>query len=229
MMWFLLALVLAFSGTHAQEVDSPRKVYKLVFEHTLKADRYEELVDWCRAVDARRGTDNPNYIPPARWIGVFGDGLKFLAEYERENVPEAYTFWPESMQTGLERLVTTVKRHMYVSHFDASEKQPLSGVGRKKYKHVIRHTIKPDSFPELAKWFEATDRRRKENNPDYEPPRRYLQVMGNCLDWVTEGESDALNEAPGIWPASQQAPRDVVAKISREVYKRFSKADWQTD
>ena len=225
MQHLFFAGLLLVSSVYAQEAEPPQKIYKIVFEHTLKADKYQSFVDILKEKDAVRKANDPDYVPPARWIGVWGDGLRFLAEFERETPPQNYIFWPKNATDGSQHLVRDTKVFLYVSQFDASEKPLLTGANQKKYKIVYRQTILPDGYPRLAKWFETTDQKRKESNPEYKRPRRFFQVMGNCLIVIIEGQTDSLSTDAGIWPASGNGPIEVVTKLSKEVYRSFADVD----
>ena len=217
--WILIAQV------SAQVADQPKKVYKTVFEHTIKADKYQDLVNLCQEMDLTRKASNPDYVPPARWIGVLGDGLRFLAEFESDTPPQNFRFWPETMTAGVQHLVNDTRILIYVSQFDASEKPLLTSANQKRYKFVSRHTIRPDGYPALAEWFLEKDESRKETNPEYQRPRRYFQIFGNALNFIYEVEIDSLNANVGIWPASDSTPKGVVTKLSREVYRAFMDVD----
>ncbi len=77
----------------------------------------------------------------------------------------------------------------------------------------------------MAKWFETTDQKRKESNPEYKRPRRFFQVMGNGLNVIIEGQTDSLSTDAGIWPAIGNGPIEVVTKLSKEVYRSFADVD----
>ena len=229
-MRLLLIGLFLIANVSAQEADQPRKVYKTVFEHTIKADKYQELVDLCREMDLTRKSNNPDYVPPARWIGVWGDGLRFLAEFESDTPPQNFRFWPENNTTGVQHLVNDTRILIYVSQFDASEKPLLTSANQKRYKILIRQTLRPDGYPALVEWFEAKDERRKKIDPEWRP-RRFFQVVGNALNFIYEAQTDSLSTNVGIWPASSRSrtvdgtPKEVVTKLSREVYRSFTDVD----
>ena len=230
-MRLLLIGLFLIANVSAQEADQPRKVYKTVFEHTIKADKYQELVDLCREMDLTRKSNNPDYVPPARWIGVWGDGLRFLAEFESDTPPQNFRFWPENNTTGVQHLVNDTRILIYVSQFDASEKPLLTSANQKRYKILIRQTLRPDGYPALVEWFEAKDEMRKKIDPEYPRPRRFFQVVGNALNFIYEAQTDSLSTNVGIWPASSRSrtvdgtPKEVVTKLSREVYRSFTDVD----
>ena len=46
-------------------------------------------------------------------------------------------------------------------------------------KGVLTHEVVPGKFAALRKWFSDADAQRKQSNPDYVAPRRYVTVVGN--------------------------------------------------
>ena len=46
------------------------------------------------------------------------------------------------------------------------------------HKCLITHRVKPGHYEEVKKWFSDEDKKRKEKNPQYKPPRRYVTVYG---------------------------------------------------
>ena len=59
-------------------------------------------------------------------------------------------------------------------------------------KILLTHQIVPGKFDEISNWFKEADSKRKTENPDYKPPRRYIYQTGNVFKVVIEFEFEKL-------------------------------------
>ena len=69
------------------------------------------------------------------------------------------------------------------------------------HKCLITHRVKPGHYKEVKKWFSDEDKKRKEKNPQYKPPRRYVTVYGQTSEVVCEFDidSDSESQLHGSW------------------------------
>ena len=52
------------------------------------------------------------------------------------------------------------------------------------HKVLLTHQIVPGKFSELSDWFKEADVKRKADDPDYKPPRRYIYQTGSVFKVV---------------------------------------------
>ena len=62
------------------------------------------------------------------------------------------------------------------------------------YKCLITHRVKPGHYKEVKKWFADADKNRREKNPEYKRPKRYVTVYGDTSEVVVEFEIDSDKE-----------------------------------
>lgn len=67
------------------------------------------------------------------------------------------------------------------------------------YKGVYVHEIVPGKFSEFKRWCRNADQERRERDPDYTPPKRYITVIGNLTRFYGEFDLGAVPEHPGAW------------------------------
>ena len=67
------------------------------------------------------------------------------------------------------------------------------------YKVVLTHEIVPGKLSALKRWIENADRERKARNPDYEPYKRYITVIGSVTRFQLEFEWETMPEHPIVW------------------------------
>ena len=60
------------------------------------------------------------------------------------------------------------------------------------HKVLLTHQIVPGKFSELSDWFKEADAKRKADDPDYKPPRRYIYQTGSVFKVVIEFEFEKL-------------------------------------
>lgn len=59
------------------------------------------------------------------------------------------------------------------------------------YKLILTHEVMPGKLPALNAWFRQRDVERKQQNPDYQPPKRYITVYGSLHQVVIEAETES--------------------------------------
>ena len=69
------------------------------------------------------------------------------------------------------------------------------------HKFIITHHVKPGHYNDVKKWFSDIDNKRKQENPDYKRPKRYVTVCGQTSEVVSEFEMDSDKDfqLPGSW------------------------------
>jgi hypothetical protein len=60
------------------------------------------------------------------------------------------------------------------------------------HKVLLTHQIVPGKFSELSDWFKEADAKRKADDQDYKPPRRYIYQTGSVFKVVSEFEFEKL-------------------------------------
>ena len=68
-------------------------MYKIVLVLHVIPGRLPELKRWFSDADRKRKAKNPEYVPPKRYVTVFGNVTKIVAEFSVEAVPEHPTVW----------------------------------------------------------------------------------------------------------------------------------------
>jgi hypothetical protein len=89
------------------------------------------------------------------------------------------------------------------------------------YKAVLVHEIVPGKYSDIERWFENADRERKQRDPDYVPPKRYITVIGNLTRFFAEFELDAVPAKPSVWSESIERHgdlKDIVVPGRTELY-----------
>jgi len=59
------------------------------------------------------------------------------------------------------------------------------------YKVILTHEVMPGKLPALNAWFRQRDAERKQQNPDYRPPKRYITVYGSLHQVIIEAETES--------------------------------------
>lgn len=59
------------------------------------------------------------------------------------------------------------------------------------YKLILTHEVMPGKLHALNAWFRQRDVDRKQQNPDYQPPKRYITVYGSLHQVIIEVETDS--------------------------------------
>jgi hypothetical protein len=59
------------------------------------------------------------------------------------------------------------------------------------YKLILTHEVMPGKLPALNAWFRQRDAERKQQNPEYQPPKRYITVYGSLHQVVIEAETES--------------------------------------
>ena len=60
------------------------------------------------------------------------------------------------------------------------------------HKVLLTHQIVPGKFSELSDWFKEADAKRKAEDPDYKPPKRYIYQTGSVFKIASEFEFEKL-------------------------------------
>jgi hypothetical protein len=67
------------------------------------------------------------------------------------------------------------------------------------YKVVLTHQVLPGKLAEIMAWFKQEDARRTEQDPAYEPYKRYITVFGSVYQLVIELEVEDLSKEAWIY------------------------------
>ena len=90
-------------------------MYKIILTHRVIPGKLPELIRWCSNADKERKVANPEYVPPKRYITVFGDLTRFMAEFPVEVVPEHPPVWGAGDGTGgVGDMIVPGRSEMYV-------------------------------------------------------------------------------------------------------------------
>jgi hypothetical protein len=79
------------------------------------------------------------------------------------------------------------------------------------YNVILTHEVLPGKLPAMKEWFIQQDKVRKERDPNYTPPRRYITVFGSVHQFVAEFEMEKLPENP--WVFAESAPEGAQAEF----------------
>lgn len=60
------------------------------------------------------------------------------------------------------------------------------------YKMILSHEVMPGKLPALNAWFRQRDQERKQQNPNYQPPKRYITVYGSVHQVLIEVETEGV-------------------------------------
>ena len=67
------------------------------------------------------------------------------------------------------------------------------------YKAVLVHEIVPGKLSEFERWFQDEDRKRKADDSDYVPFKRYITVIGSVTRLYAEFEMETVPAHPSVW------------------------------
>jgi hypothetical protein len=60
------------------------------------------------------------------------------------------------------------------------------------YKIILSHEVMPGKLADMKRWLVQQDIKRKEENPDYTPPKRYITVAGSVHQVTVEVEGEEI-------------------------------------
>jgi hypothetical protein len=60
------------------------------------------------------------------------------------------------------------------------------------YKIILSHEVMPGKLADMKRWIVQQDIKRKEENPDYTPPKRYITVAGSVHQVTVEVEGEEI-------------------------------------
>jgi hypothetical protein len=90
------------------------------------------------------------------------------------------------------------------------------------YKVVLSHIIIPGKYDDLAEWCREADKKRKQENPAYVPPSRFINQYGDSFKVQIEFEFSEMPSEPMNYGKSNQPEffEFIVPGTTRmEVYK----------
>ena len=70
------------------------------------------------------------------------------------------------------------------------------------YKAQLIHEVLPGKFPEMQEWFRKADEKRKKEDPNYKPFKRYITVFGSVHRVIVEIEMEKVPEDPFLYAES---------------------------
>ena len=79
---------------------------------------------------------------------------------------------------------------------------------------LLTHQIVPGKFSELSDWFKEADAKRKVEDPDYKPPKRYIYQTGSVFKIASEFEFEKL-VIDDVTPFSQGGIQTMVKLVSQ--------------
>ena len=89
------------------------------------------------------------------------------------------------------------------------------------YKLVLIHKIIPGKLSAFERWVRNTDDKRKKQNPDYVPLKRYITVLGDLTKVVIEMEMETVPEHPIVWMENVENDgdlKDMIVPGTSEIY-----------
>ena len=72
------------------------------------------------------------------------------------------------------------------------------------YKVVLSHIIIPGKYDDLAEWCREADKKRKQENPAYVPPSRFINQYGDSFKVQIEFEHSEMPSEPMNYGKSNQ-------------------------
>lgn len=66
-------------------------MFQLLITHQIKPGRMDDVLQWCKEADAARLKENPDYVPPKRYVTVFGN--KAMMYIEADHDAETVSNW----------------------------------------------------------------------------------------------------------------------------------------
>ena len=93
------------------------------------------------------------------------------------------------------------------------------------YKVVLSHIIIPGKYGELAEWCREADKKRKQENPAYVPPSRFINQYGDSFKVQIEFEHSEMPPEPMNYGSNNQPEsfEFIVPGTTRiEVYKSIN-------
>ena len=70
-------------------------MYTMVLRQLIKTGCLKDFKQWLAKADKDRTEKNPDYVPPRRYVTVFGSACEFIAEFDRETASEEPTIYLE--------------------------------------------------------------------------------------------------------------------------------------
>jgi hypothetical protein len=67
------------------------------------------------------------------------------------------------------------------------------------YQYVLTHEVLPGKLPQMKAWFKKADDLRRQKDPSYRPPKRYVTVYGNASRVEIYFEAAKTTEEPYVW------------------------------
>jgi hypothetical protein len=75
-------------------------MYKVILTHEVLPGKLPAMKEWFKKQDKARAGREPGYVPPKRYITVFGSVHQFVAEFEMEKLPEELWVYAEFAPEG---------------------------------------------------------------------------------------------------------------------------------
>ena len=80
----------------------------MVLKNKINPGKLSAFLDWAEKEDAKRKAANPDYVPPNRYITVYGNATELFIEAEVEEIPPHPNSWSEQDYEGVSDLFDTV-------------------------------------------------------------------------------------------------------------------------
>ena len=75
-------------------------MYKYVLVHHVIPGKLPELKRWFSNADSERKAEDPEYVPPKRYVTVIGDLTQVVAEFPLQVIPDPLPVWAEGVEGG---------------------------------------------------------------------------------------------------------------------------------
>ena len=72
------------------------------------------------------------------------------------------------------------------------------------FKARLSHLVMPGKYDEMAEWFRVQDKKRREDDSDYRPPKRYINQFGESFRVECEFMFDTLPSDPLVYGVTNQ-------------------------
>ena len=98
------------------------------------------------------------------------------------------------------------------------------------YKVVLTHEVIPEKLPEFIEWFKNADKKRREANPEYIPPKRYVTVYGNLRQVTIEMEFEEVpaSMTKSAWLEGKSSQEELSSMFTRSEFALLKEIDTES-